>query len=132
MNPITNISTLYITLLLSVLAISSTSYSQDELPILEGPLMGQKPPGLVAEPFAPGIISKEGWELEGVFAPGMKEIYFTSNREKATVTGFRQKNNVWNKYLNFVELVKLYSRLMASACIWQKAIKTEWEMAGQN
>mgnify|MGYP003385109762 CR=1 FL=1 len=101
MNPITNISTLYITLLLSVLTISSKSYSQDELPILEGPLMGQKPPGLVAEPFAPGIISKEGWELEGIFAPGMKEFYFTSNRKKATVTGFRQQNNVWKQYIEF-------------------------------
>ncbi len=30
-----------------------------EFPLLEGPYMGQTPPGLVAEPFAPGIISRE-------------------------------------------------------------------------
>jgi len=92
---------IFITLLLSILTISSKSYSQDEFPKLKGPYMGQKPPGLVAEPFAPGIISKEGWELEGVFAPGMKEFYFTTNRKHATVIGFRQQNNVWKKYIEF-------------------------------
>jgi CubicO group peptidase (beta-lactamase class C family) len=87
--------------LASTLMMSSNSYSQDEFPVLEGPYMGQKPPGMVAEPFAPGIISKKGWELEGVFAPGMKEFYFTSDRKKHTVTGFRQQNNVWKKYIEF-------------------------------
>ncbi|WNC69698.1 hypothetical protein RI845_06005 [Thalassotalea nanhaiensis] len=87
--------------LLSALTMISQSYAQDEYPVMEGPYMGQKPPGMVAEPFAPGIISKEGWELEGVFAPGMKEFYFTSNRKSATVTGFRQENNVWKKYIEF-------------------------------
>lgn len=61
-----------------MLIISSKSYSRDALPVLEGPYLGQNPPGMMAEPFAPGIISTEGWELEGVFAPGMKEFYFTT------------------------------------------------------
>lgn len=88
-------------LLLSLLMISSTSYAHNEFPTLKGPYMGQKPAGLIAEPFAPGIISKEGWELEGVFAPGMKEFYFTTNRKRATVMGFRQENNIWTKYIEF-------------------------------
>ena len=33
-------------------------------PNLTGPLMRQAPPGLVAEPFALGIISSVAWELE--------------------------------------------------------------------
>jgi Tol biopolymer transport system component len=73
-------------------------------PKLEGPYMGQKPPGIVAEPFAPGIISKEGWEIEGVFAPGMNEFYFTTSHKEPfspTVIGFRQENNVWKKYTEF-------------------------------
>jgi len=90
-----------IPLLFSVLTISSKSYGLDNFPDLKGPYMGQKPPGLVAEPFAPGIISKEGWELEGVFAPGMKEFYFTTNRKSATVIGFRQQDNVWKQYTEF-------------------------------
>lgn len=99
------------TLLISTLCMSSNSYSQDEFPALKGPYLGQKPPGKTAEPFAPGIISKEGWELEGVFAPGMKEFYFTrdlgeytsynANNFRPTVIGFRQENNIWTKYLEF-------------------------------
>ncbi len=94
-------NTLLRLLLLSLLMISSTSYAHNEFPTLKGPYMGQKPAGLIAEPFAPGIISKEGWELEGVFAPGMKEFYFTTNRKRATVMGFRQENNIWTKYIEF-------------------------------
>jgi len=98
---------IYIALLLSTLTMSSKSYGQDDFPILKGPYMGQKTPGMLAEPFAPGIISKEGWELEGVFAPGMKEFYFTLDRAtdvkkfKPTVIGFRQHKNVWKKYTEF-------------------------------
>ncbi len=99
-------------LLLTIVAsLSHRTSAQDEFPILEGPLMGQKPPGLKAEPFAPGIISKSGWELEGVFAPNMKEFYFTLDRGvyntenktgfRPTVIGFRLINNKWVKYTEF-------------------------------
>lgn len=73
-------------------------------PSFEGPYMGQKPPGMVAEPFAPGVISTDGWEVEGVFAPGMNEFYFTTSKEepfKPTIIGFRRENNIWRKYTEF-------------------------------
>ena len=102
-------------LLIAFLTISSESHSKDEFPVFEGPYLGQNPPGMIAEPFAPGTISRDGWELEGVFAPGMKEFYFTMDRAKATgadtdtgsksflptVIGFRQQNNVWKKFTEF-------------------------------
>ena len=82
--------------------------SNISFPDLEGPYMGQEPPGMEAEPFAPGIISRGGWELEGVFAPGMKEFYYTMDRSeytiaadsnfRPTVIGFRQEGNVWKKH----------------------------------
>lgn len=75
-----------------------------QFPPLEGPYMGQDPPGMVAVPFAPGIISTKGWEVEGVFAPGMKEFYFTTSAGKSypsVVIGFRMENNIWTKYLEF-------------------------------
>ncbi len=88
--------------------------NQPEFPVLTGPLMGQQPPGSVAEPFAPGVISREGWELEGVFAPGMKEFYFTLDRGiysgpdetgfRPTVIGFRQENNEWIKFTEFLRI----------------------------
>jgi len=97
---------IFIALLLLALTMSSKSYSLDDFPVLKGPYMGQKPPGMVAEPFAPGIISKDGWELEGMFAPGMREFYYTINASddsfKPTVIGFRQQNNVWKKYTEFL------------------------------
>lgn len=96
---------LFIALLMPILVASSKSVSQDNFPVLEGPLMGQTPPGMVAEPFAPGVISKQGKELEGVFAPGMKEFYFTTRfsgkNTHHTVIGFRQQNGVWKKYTEF-------------------------------
>jgi len=88
-------------LLLSALIMSGNSHSQDELPVLEGPYLGQKPPGLTPEVFAPGIVSTEHWELEGVFAPGMKEFYFTrkgGKYTKATIIGLRYKDNRWQKF----------------------------------
>lgn len=97
--------------LLLIAMTNNRVFSQDEFPVLQGPYMGQEPPGMVAEPFAPGIISKEGWELEGVFAPGMKEFYFTRDRGAyttydkdnfhPTVIGFRQQNEVWSKFVEF-------------------------------
>lgn len=87
------------------LAFSSSLFAEEEFPELKGPLMGQKPPGIKAEAFAPGVISKSGWEIEGVFAPGMHEFYFTTmggERKRPTVIGFRQEDNVWKKYTEFV------------------------------
>lgn len=91
--------------LVSLFSLKAQDNSKEFIfPPLEGPYMGQQPPGEVAEPFAPGIISKAGWELEGVFAPGMKEFYFTTSHEepfRPTVIGFRQEGNVWKKYTEF-------------------------------
>lgn len=51
-----------IVLLFSIIAFSSNSYGQDEFPVLESPYLGQEPPGLTPEIFAPGIISTEHHE----------------------------------------------------------------------
>jgi hypothetical protein len=95
---------IFIAVLVAAITTPSKSYSQEHYPQFEGAYMGQKPPGVVAEPFAPGIISKKSWDGEGIFAPGMKEFYFTSKGGKytgRTVIGFRQENNIWTKYLEF-------------------------------
>ncbi|MDW3195225.1 MAG: hypothetical protein R8G66_22815 [Cytophagales bacterium] len=85
---------------------SHLSFAQEikDLPKLKGPYLGQKPPGMVAEPFAPGVVSTEGWEVEGVFAPGMKEFYYCTSVEEPfqpTIIGYRQKGKVWKKYTEF-------------------------------
>ena len=91
-----------VALVLAVLMMSSASNSHAELPVLEGPYLGQEPPGLTPEVFAPGIISTTGWEYGVVFAPGMKEIYFvrevdadTNPKEEFVV--FENINNRWHE-----------------------------------
>jgi WD40 repeat protein len=91
-----------IVLLLSVLMMSGNSYSQDEMPVLEGPYLGQKPPGLIPEVFAPGIISTKGWEVGGVFTPDIKEFYFIRKVEvggnlKQEFVVFQHKDNRWRE-----------------------------------
>lgn len=67
-----------IILLFSVLVMSSTSYGQDDIPIPDGPYLGQTPPGSTPEIFAPGLISVEGrYEFGVSFSRDMKEMYFT-------------------------------------------------------
>jgi hypothetical protein len=41
------------------------------------PYLGQPVPGLTPALFAPGIVSTDAIELNGVFAPDMKEFFFT-------------------------------------------------------
>ncbi len=46
-------------------------------PALSGPYLGQKPPGMTPEIFAPGIVSTKFGELNSVFSPDGKEFYFS-------------------------------------------------------
>jgi hypothetical protein len=51
--------------------------SQD-FPVLRGSYLGQKPPGMTPEIFAPGIVSTEKvWEAAVSFSPDGKEFFFT-------------------------------------------------------
>ena len=88
-----------IILLLCVLTISSKSYSQDDFPVLEDRYFGQKPPGLTAEIFAPGIIATEdNFESDVKFSPDMKELYFVKKGgkyEKRTPLVIRYENHGW-------------------------------------
>jgi len=87
---------------LTLLAATTASMAEDRaFPVFKGPLMGQTPPGRTAEVFAPDTISTEGWELEGVFAPGMNEFYFTTNgfgEHRSAIIGFRQKGDEWHQF----------------------------------
>lgn len=71
-----------IALLLSILTMSSKIYSQDEFPVLKGPYLGQKPPGLTPEVFAPGVVSIDGRYEHGIsFSPDLDEVYFSANKK---------------------------------------------------
>jgi len=72
-------------------------------PHLEGPYLGQKPPGLTPEPFAPGFVTTEDWQTFGVFTPDLKEFYFirevgeTDEEKKMEFVVIQNKNNKWEK-----------------------------------
>ncbi len=50
---------------------------QTDFPNLTGPYLGQKPPGMIPEIFAPGIISTVSHEFSCCFSPDGNEFYFT-------------------------------------------------------
>jgi len=48
---------------------------------LQGPYLGQKPPGDMAKPFAPNLITTSHFEVTGVFSPEMNEFYYIRGDE---------------------------------------------------
>jgi len=57
------------------------------MPPLSGPYLGQEPPGLEPEPFAPGIVSIPGFtEFSGAFSPDGSEYYFYRWSEESITT----------------------------------------------
>ena len=67
------------------------------------PYLGQKPPGLTPEPFAPGMVTTKDWECAGVFTPDLKEFYFLrevgedEKNKKMEFVVVQNKNNQWHK-----------------------------------
>ena len=45
-------------------------------PVFQGPYLGQRPPGMVPERFAPGFISTPGCDLTLTFSPTLDEVFF--------------------------------------------------------
>ena len=88
-------------LLLNCSFFNSTQH--DGFPILKGPYLGQKPPSMIPEVFAPGIISKTGNHLHSCvsFSPDGKEVYFTymvfDSVRQGTIYYLKQVGNRWTK-----------------------------------
>ena len=71
----------FIICILSFLSIQPSN-CQDSFPVLKGPFLGQKPPGMKPEIFAPGIVStSDAVEFSCTFSPDGKEFYFTRRKE---------------------------------------------------
>ena len=66
--------------LLFLCTAASGGSAQDEFPVLEGPYLGQQPPGSTPEPFAPGIVQTQNWEGGTAFSLDMSEFYYTRQR----------------------------------------------------
>ncbi len=86
----------FVLILFSILLNINCS-GQNDLPVLSNPYLGQKPPGLIPEKFAPGIVSTEGIEFEPVFSPDGRTMVFTRFDEKfkATIMMIKYHEGTW-------------------------------------
>jgi Tol biopolymer transport system component len=94
-------------LFLLLLAFNSSVYAQDSqnFHVLKGEYTGQKPPGIIPEVFAPGIVSDTSWAEHGQVAisPKGDEIYWSVFSTKYGNTNSQQifftklENGTWTK-----------------------------------
>ncbi len=93
---------LFLTFVITTFLIACDSKKQDlkdgESPLKEDLYLGQKPPGLIPEIFAPGIVTTEYAEFFGSFTPDLKEFYFKrkgGKYKKSTLVVIQYKNDRW-------------------------------------
>jgi len=71
---------------------------KDDFPVLKGPYLGQQPPGLTPEIFAPGILSTDENEFNAVFTPAGDAVYFTGKGENGQdIMVIENKNGIWQQ-----------------------------------
>jgi hypothetical protein len=77
----------------------SCSQPQEPFPLLEGPYLGQSPPGLSPHVFAPGIVSTDANELNSVFSPDGREFFFTKQLQggEYAMMFTRQEGDRWSE-----------------------------------
>jgi len=71
-----------------------------EFPVLKGPYLGQNPPGMTPELFAPGIIVEDGTPFNAVFSPCGHEFYFVTDadgNETLDIMWMRRVNDMWTE-----------------------------------
>ena len=76
---------------------------QSGFPVLQGPYLGQKPPGMIPEIFAPGIISTELHD-DGppAFSPDGNEVFFRvvghiDGKPRGIIFHMRRANGTWTR-----------------------------------
>jgi hypothetical protein len=86
-------------LVLLVVLVFSSCQTKTEEPILRGEYLGQEPPGMEGELFAPGIMSTGMPELNAVFFPGGKEVIYSVGvgEMKWAMVMIKEVDGVWTK-----------------------------------
>jgi len=74
-------------------------HSKNDFPLLKGPYLGQKPPGMIPKVFATGIVSTDKVELNAVFSKDHKFFYFTRKNDNGLyqIWEMRMEDNSWSK-----------------------------------
>jgi hypothetical protein len=83
-----------------LLILSSASHSQDDLSLLQGDYLGQQVPNSSPVPFAPGIVSTNGYEYGGVFNADMSEFIFIQGDKdkKHHFVTYKKNGDNWYQY----------------------------------
>lgn len=91
----TKVSLIGIVILISAFVWSVAQ--NEKFPVLKGEYLGQKPPGINPEVFAPGIVSTTQGEFNAAFSPDGKEFYFSVNEPsgRETMKFMTRKDNQW-------------------------------------
>jgi len=90
--------TAFLTVCLVFAATFAVGAQGSDFPKLSGPYLGQKPPGMTPEVFAPGIVSSEGArEFSGTFSPDGLEYYFFRFGADSHLMVSRLAGNVWTE-----------------------------------
>ena len=91
----TKVSLIGIVILISAFVWSVAQ--NEKFPVLKGEYLGQKPPGIKPEVFAPGIVSTTQGEFNAAFSPDGKEFYFSVNEPsgRETMKFMTRKDNQW-------------------------------------
>jgi hypothetical protein len=102
MKKVSFILLLVCSLFLSFCTTKKKNTTNSDSPIIESPYFGQKPPGLIPEIFAPGIISISGRHEMGVsFSPDLDEMYFAVQKKTgvpAEIYFSKLEDNKWTPF----------------------------------
>jgi Tol biopolymer transport system component len=85
---------------LLLLFLSAPAFAQEEWPALSGNYLGQSPPGMTPEVFAPGLVSLPGErELNAVYSPDGRIFMFTRAVDGVLKMFFsyRQEDGTWQE-----------------------------------
>ena len=80
-------------ILLSMMCIFSGLVRKDDFPVLKGPYLGQRPPGMTPELFAPGIISTCSQHSNTYFSRNEKKVYFSQMLPLPSVIMYMHEQN---------------------------------------
>jgi hypothetical protein len=100
-NKMSKITVLVLVIALSAFKTEKSNTVENVTTTQEVFYLGQKPPGLIPEPFAPDLVTTGGWEYCVGFTPDLKEFYFlrevgeTQENKKMELVLIKNKNNQW-------------------------------------
>lgn len=103
MRPHTKKEAIIIGIIITLVMISNTCSLHTKFSILKGPYLGQQPPGMTPEIFAPRIVSSEDHiEMGCTWSPDLKEFYFARSKTSELISNWsiwcvRKIDGVWTE-----------------------------------